>query len=127
MPSRASNWVDRQEPLEERLATVLAHFLSRQPSDQLVAEAALTIRGMVDADATEVHIATFLAELERQVDREPSPGRVRRTMAIALWHIAKVGLVRDQYERLVQHLLAGQPAQPGLAEFLEGALASAPI
>jgi len=50
----ASNWVDRGEPANATLRRVLAHFFERfDPADEpLLEEHAVTVLGMVAADAT---------------------------------------------------------------------------
>ncbi|MFN2602904.1 MAG: hypothetical protein ABR582_09145 [Gemmatimonadaceae bacterium] len=100
----ASNWVDRGEPPNATMRRVLAHFFERfDPSDEdWLEEHVLIVIGMVDADATEVHIAGYLRSVVRQTGfptREPLGAR---KTAIALWHIAKAALVRDFAERVLR-------------------------
>jgi hypothetical protein len=100
----ASNWVDRGEPPNHTLTRVLSRFFERQdPAYQpWLEEHANIILGMVAADATEVHVAGYLrsvAEKEGVPAREPLNAR---PTAVALWHIAKAGLVRDFSERVLR-------------------------
>ena len=101
---KASNWVDRGEPPNATLRRVLAHFFDRRaPSDQpWLEQHANTILGMVAADATEIHIATYLQSVaaDEAIPTPEPPGE--RSTAISLWHIAKAGLVRDFAERVLQ-------------------------
>lgn len=101
---KASNWVDRGEHALPTLRRVLAHFFERfTPEDQeWLDQHAQTILGMVAADATEVHIASYLRDIVREIGwpkREPLGAR---PAAIGLWHIAKAALVRDFAERVLQ-------------------------
>lgn len=101
---KASNWVDRGEPAVPTLRRVLSHFFERfTPEYESWLDAqANTILGMVAADATEIHIAGYLRTVIKEIGspkREPDGAR---PAAIALWHIAKAGLVRDFAERILQ-------------------------
>lgn len=101
---KASNWVDRGEPANPTLRRVLAHFFERlDPADvPWLEEHVLIVLGMVAADATEIHIAGYLRSVVREVGfpkREPLGAR---TVAVALWHIAKAALVRDFAERVLR-------------------------
>ena len=101
---KASNWVDRGAPPNPTLRRVLAHFFERQdPADESwLEEQANIVFGMVAADATEIHIAGYLRSVVRDIgspNREPLGAR---SAAVALWHIAKVALVRDFAERVLQ-------------------------
>ena len=106
---RRHNWVDRGEAPEPTLLRVLAHFLHLPPEADRgrLDHAVATIVGMVDADASEVLVAGYLGALEQQLGREPSSGFERRTVAIALWHVAKVARIRDTVARV--RLLDAEP------------------
>jgi hypothetical protein len=93
-----SNWVDRGEPAEPHLVRVLAFFLEREPAAHAtwLHQQAVIVRGMVDANASEVQVASFVGYLEELLGRPISPAPTRRGVAIALWHIAKAGLTRDR-------------------------------
>jgi hypothetical protein len=101
--TKASNWVDRGEPPEPTLTRVLASYLELEPSanDTQLREYAAAVRGMAEADATEVNIAGYLRPLESTHLAAEHPARHRRAAAIALWHIAKAAEVRDRAVRLV--------------------------
>lgn len=100
---RASNWVDRGEDPDVRLCQSLAVYLGQDPGDAShLREHAVAVLGMVMADATEVQVAAYLGDLDREFDRTPPPPGHRRTTAVALWHIAKAALVRDAANRLLE-------------------------
>ena len=100
--SKAGNWVDRGEPPEPKLRHILAFYFDRhaESDEPWLAEHATAIRGLVDADATEVHVATYLYRALRDLGL-PAPPRGRVT-AIALWHVAKAALVRDFAELVLR-------------------------
>jgi hypothetical protein len=100
---KASNWVDRGDPPDRTLARVLASYLELEPVANAVrlSEYANTVRGMAEADATEVHVAGYLRTLEAAHLAAEHPARHRRATAIGLWHIAKVAEVRDRATRLL--------------------------
>jgi hypothetical protein len=60
--TKASNWVDRGEPPEPTLTRVMASYLELEPSanEARLREYARAVRGMAEADATEVNIAGYL-------------------------------------------------------------------
>lgn len=113
--------MDRALPAEPKLARVLAVYLEIPPKEgpERLAEQAQTVLQMVAADASEIQITSYLRSLEAQFGVEPIDRRLRRTMAIALWHIGKAALVRD---RLLPLAAAGLPPptsdQVPLAEWL---------
>lgn len=100
--SKADNWVDRGEPCEPVLGRILAFYLERHDPGYAsnLAQHALTIRGLVESGGTEVHVASYLYGILRELDL-PAPPRGRVT-AIALWHVAKAALVRDFAERVLR-------------------------
>ena len=106
----ASNWVDRGLPAEHKLARCLAVYLGREiaGSEVALAQQAGTLAAMVAADASEVQVASYLRSLEEEFAIPSPEGRLRRTMAIAIWHIAKAALTRDR-------LLARAENPPGPA------------
>jgi hypothetical protein len=93
-----SNWVDRGESPQRQLTRVLVKFLRLDPKADASTLAAHceTILAFVAADGSEVQLADYLAELQRGLGREVSPGIVRRYVAVALWHIAKVAFLREE-------------------------------
>lgn len=98
---KASNWVDRGEPPHPAIERVLARLLDRNVDTDpgWFREQAESIIGMVHADATEVHVVGFLRTLFTPTT-PPRDSTSIRTAAIAVWHIAKAGLVRDLAERV---------------------------
>jgi hypothetical protein len=106
----AGNWVNRGEPAGPKLARLLAVHLGRSPKapgPELLQEAAV-IHSMVEAEASEVQVASYLRSLEDSYGVVVPPGPARRTMAVALWHVAKASLTRDRAIRL----LADPPSAP---------------
>ena len=106
---RASNWVDRGQAAEPELTRVLAYYVGQDPK---APEASLrvhvdAIRGMVEADSTEVHLASYLKEVEQAFGVTEEHGRRRRAVAIALWHIAKCAELRDRARRLMEFGIRG--------------------
>lgn len=101
---KAGNWVDRGESPLPTLTRILTHFYGRFAEEHLtwLREHANTILGMVAADATEIHIAGYLRSVARDegIAWEELPGV--RPVSIALWHAAKVALVRDFAERVLR-------------------------
>jgi hypothetical protein len=105
----ASNWVDRGQPPDPELTRVLAYYVGQDPK---APEAALrphvdAIRGMVEADSTEVHVAGYLKEVEQAIGLPEEHGRRRRVTAIALWHIAKCAELRERARRLMEFGIRG--------------------
>jgi hypothetical protein len=100
---KASNWVDRGEPSEPKIAKTLRHFLGFDVpvDDAQLQEYTHTVVSMVAADASEVQVASYLGYLEDQHGRPRSSARHRRLEAIAIWHIAKAALTRDRAMRLL--------------------------
>jgi hypothetical protein len=123
---KASNWVDRGEPLESTLGRVLGHSLGLEASDPHLAGYLNTIRGFVEADATEVHISKYVKEIRNELELPELEPSGRRTLAIALWHIAKVGLIRDRAERRATELMQQLPPPAPLADRLAAAILRAP-
>jgi hypothetical protein len=124
---KASNWVDRNEPLEETLARVLGHSLGLRQDDARLTEHVLTIRGLVEADGTEVHVARHLRAVFEAFNLPEPEGAMRRALGIALWHIAKAGLVRDYAERRARELMERLPPEPSLSQSLRAALLRAQL
>ena len=98
----ASNWVYRGESPDPTLSRVLSSYLHLDPTSAVaqLQEYTNAVRGMAEADATEVQIAGYLRLLEEKHERE-HPASHRRGVAIALWHIAKCAEVRDRALRLL--------------------------
>jgi hypothetical protein len=100
----ASNWVDRGQPAEPELTRVLAYYLGQDPKapDVNLRTHIDAIRGMVEADSTEVQLAGYLKEVEQAFGMTEEHGRRRRAVAIALWHIAKCAELRERARRLME-------------------------
>jgi hypothetical protein len=126
-PRKASNWVDRGDALEESLARVLGHALGVDADDVRLAEHVLAIRGLVESDATEVHVTRYVRPLFPIFLQRDADATVSRTLGIALWHIAKAGLVRDVAKRRADELARQLPAPPSLAQQLGNAIEHAPV
>jgi hypothetical protein len=105
----ASNWVDRGQPPEPELTRVLAHYLDLggQADDPRLRPHVDAIRGLVEGDATEVQLAGYLKDVDRDFGVEDSHIRRRRGAAIALWHIAKCAEVRERARRLIEFGIPG--------------------
>jgi hypothetical protein len=117
--SKASNWVDRGEPPEPTLARILAYYLHMDQGAHALGEYISTIRGMAEADATEIHIAQYLATLEQKHAVADHSPRERRSVAIALWHIVKAAEVRDRAMRLLDaHAEKADKNKPRLSTWL---------
>ena len=80
-----------------------AHFFDKfAPSDvEWLDQHAITLIGMVEADATEVHLAGYLRAQGKNIGLEREPMGAR-AVAISVWHIAKAALVRDFAERVLR-------------------------
>ncbi len=81
---RASNWVDRGEPAEPKIAKALRHFLGFDAplEDATLLEYAGVVVGMVAADASEVQVAAYLGHLEDQAGLQRSTARHGRLEAV---------------------------------------------
>lgn len=99
----SSNWVDRGEPPNPTLRRILAHFFERRdPGDEpWLEEQAVIVLGMVAADSTEIHIAGYLRSVVREIGHPQREPLNARSAAISLWHTAKVALIRDTAERVL--------------------------
>ena len=105
---RASNWVDRGEAPEPKIAGALRHFIGFDVAtdDAALLDEARTLVAMVSADASEIQVASYLGCVEEKFGRARSDARTRRLQAIAIWHSAKAALTRDRALRL----LSGAPS-----------------
>lgn len=110
----ASNWVDRGEPAEPKLARALHHAIGRdvEVPDEVLRGHAAIILGMVEADASEVQLAAYLGDVREELGLERSDARARRLAAIALWHIGKAALVRDRSIRVLQRAAERNASEP---------------
>lgn len=117
----ASNWVDRGEAAEPKIAKALRHFFGFDAAieDAQLRDYADTLVGMVAADASEVQVAAYLGDLEDQLGHNRSPAGQRRLEAIAIWHIAKAALIRDRALRLLnEHVANTDTEHPRLSDLL---------
>lgn len=107
----AGNWLDRGLPPEPKLRQVIAHYLGRpdEADADWVAEHALAVLGMVDADASEVAVAGYLREAARAAGRAPEELAGARVAAVALWHVARAARWRDLAERALRGELRRPP------------------
>ncbi len=110
---KASNWVDRGEPAEPKIAKALRHFLGFDApvEDATLLEYAGIIVGMAAADASEVQVSAYLGHLEDGAGLQRSTARHRRLVAVAVWHIAKAALTRDRALRLLDGEAPAAPAE----------------
>jgi hypothetical protein len=101
--SKAGNWVDQGQPPHRVMRRVLSYFAGRHAPDDdaWLDHQANTIIAMVDADANEVEVANYLRSLVPDETGDVARDHARLA-GIALWHIAKVALVRDFAERVLQ-------------------------
>jgi hypothetical protein len=125
--SNAGNWVDRGEPLEKVLGRVLSHALDLEPPDARLEDYVNTVRGMVEADGSEADVSTYVRNIRLELDLPVLDPDSRRTLAIALWHIAKAGLIRDRAERRASELMSQLPPEGPLADRLADAILRAPV
>ena len=116
-----SNWVDRGAPPEPKVRQVLAHYFGRPDEEDApwLAEHALAVLGMVDADASEVDLAAYVRQIARGLGRAPAEVAGARMAAVALWHVVKAARMRDLAERAVRgELQLPQPTGTMLGERL---------
>lgn len=110
MTSKTSgNWVDRGEQPVPEIQRTLTFFFDRHGVADAVwlREAAQTLVGMVDADASEILVAGYLKHVARTQGIEFPPHA--RLASVAVWHIAKAALVRDAAVRLLNSKLVHEP------------------
>lgn len=74
-----------------------------------------------------MHVAGYLRTVAIAVAQPELEPTLRRTLAIALWHIAKTGLVRDITARRIAEMRRTLPPEPPLADRLHEAIAGAPV
>jgi len=121
------NWVDRGDLIESALSRVLGYAVERSTDDPELCAQVLIIRGMAEADSTEVHVAGYLRTVAVALDQHELEPTLRRTLAIALWHIAKTGLLRDTTARRTAEMRRTLPPEPPLADRLHEAITGAPV
>ena len=103
--------MDRGAPPEPKVRQVLAHYLGRPDEENArwLAEHALAVLGMVDADASEVDVAAYIRQVARALGRAPAEVAGARMVAVALWHVVKAARMRDLAERAVRGELRQPP------------------
>jgi hypothetical protein len=124
---KASNWVDRGEEPRNTLRRVLSHLFGRfdEAAVPWLDDLALTVVGMVAADATEVHIAGYLRSVARENQLFPQDDFRARESAVALWHISKCALVRDFAERVLNgEIPANEPTPDSFSHWVASRLLS---
>ncbi|HEV7387014.1 MAG TPA: hypothetical protein VGN73_00250 [Gemmatimonadaceae bacterium] len=124
---KASNWVDRGESPQATVERVLGRFFGRSTTDHAawLVEHSTIIIGMVEADATEVHVVGYLRALAREIAFPESQVVAIRTTAIALWHVAKAALVRDFAERVLRgEVPVNQPTPDSFSHWMASRLLS---
>lgn len=120
------NWVDRGDTVEYTLSRALGHAMVRPSDDPALIPHVQAIRGMVEADSTEVHVAGYLRSVEESLGTSELATELRRMLAIALWHIVKVAQVRDASARRIAALRAALPPERRLSEQLRDSILAAP-
>lgn len=95
MSRPTSNWVDRGDAVEEPLCRILASAFNVLQNDERLVEIVLVIRGQVEASATEGDVAKYVETLLPVFARPALDTLTLRLLGTALWHIAKVGTMRE--------------------------------
>jgi hypothetical protein len=126
---KAHNWVDRGDPADPIIQRMLAHLFGLLPIEEnrhRLALPATTLIAMVAADATEVHLVGYLRSAARELGVDDTTLPALRVHAIAMWHVAKVALVRDFAERVLSgEIPPNDPTPEPLNEWLAARLLSA--
>ncbi len=120
----AANWVDRGQPAEIEIVRLLATFLELDPygDGPALRPHAVALSGMVQADAPEPNLGGYLKHVEGSLGLEPSTGSARRLAGAAIWHVAKVAIVRDRLVALAEHVPADALGGHGPSASLEDLL-----
>lgn len=126
MTKYRGSWVERNDPIEPELCRVLAHPLRLDRDDRRLEEHALAVRGLVEAGGSEVDVTAYVRRLFESLELPPPDAVVARLVGIALWHVTKAGLVRNNAQRRVEELVRQLPAEAALAERLAAAIERAP-
>lgn len=124
---KSNNWVDRGEAPDATLRRVLAHFYDRHGVDDLawLQEKAMNVLAMVQADANEIELTSYLRTLSRELRFPEGEPVGTRMIAVTLWHVAKAAIVRDLAERVLRgDVPANVPTEAPLAQWLAGRLLS---
>ena len=122
---KSNNWVDRGEAPDGTLRRVLAYHFGKHGVDDLVwlQERAMAVLAMVQADANEVELTSYLRSISRELGLPDGEPAGTRGVAVSLWHIAKVALVRDLAERVLRgDVPANIPTEGKLGDWLAAKL-----
>jgi hypothetical protein len=109
------------------LRRILAHHFDRHELADVpwLDEHARAVLGMVEADATEVHVTGYLRSVARELGLGPGEPPATRMVAVALWHAAKAALVRDFAERVLRgEVPVNAPTPERLSDWLAARLLS---
>lgn len=126
MSTHRGNWVERNDPIEPELVRVLAHPLGLSHDDARLLEHALAIRGLVEAGGNEVDVTVYARRLFEPFGLPKPDAVVARLLGLALWHVTKAGLVRNNAQRRVAELVQQLPPEAPLSERLAAAIERAP-
>lgn len=97
MSRSTSNWIDRGDPVDVPLRRLLSAALGVHSGDTRLEEPVQVLLGQVAASANEGEVATYFSSLLPTFSH-PAPDReTLRILAAALWHVSKIGLMRDEY------------------------------
>jgi hypothetical protein len=120
---RAANWVDRGEEPEAVMLRLLEFYLPRGCgiAPEKLHQHVIAIRGMAEGDATEYQVAGYVALVEREAGMSEPNQRSRRTLSIALWHVAKCAEIRERALRLMAFGIRPDPARRGRNDSTRGA------
>jgi hypothetical protein len=126
MTTYRGSWVERDDPIEPELSRVLAHPLGLPHDDVRLHEHALAVRGLVEAGGSEVDVTKYVRRLFEPFGQPQPDAVVARLLGVALWHLTKAGLVRNNAQRRVAELVQQLPPEAPLSERLAAAIERAP-
>lgn len=97
MSRSTSNWIDRGDPVDVPLRRLLGGALGVIASDPRLEEPVQVLCGQVAASANEGEVAAYVTSLLPAFSRSAPDRETLRILAAALWHVAKIGLMREVY------------------------------